>query len=460
MKYRHGRIRFWILGWVSPKVLLRLKRVFGGTMSRWSRRKFLYSAGAAAVAGPFFNLLQQRAHAAELGAAKRLVIFFSPNGTIPQLHWPTGSASSWSFGAGTAFEPLSPIKDDLLVLKGLDFYNATNHEGGMSCMLTGNGGASDTNKGMSIDQYVASTLSAGMRFPSLTLGAWTSPWGGSIQTRMSYSGVGSFVTPDDNPSNVYQRMFGDVGASEADKQKLRERRLSVIDLVRDELNTLQSGLGTAERHKLDIHLDAIRDVENSLTASSGLCEPPSPPDALNLADYENFPDIVRSQIDLGTQALACGMTNVVTLQMTHTVSPVAFSWLGVNDGHHSLSHSADSDASGTANYIQCERWFSEQFLYLVNRLQALSDPMTGGSLMDDTLVLWAQEMGDGRLHVCTDVPFIIAGNAGGTFSTGRFLDFGGIYHNRLLVSVANALGFDINTFGDPDGGTGALEELR
>ena len=115
------------------------------------------------------------------------------------------------------------------------------------------------------------------------------------------------------------------------------------------------------------------------------------------------------------------MTNVVTLQMTHTVSPVAFSWLGINDGHHSLSHSADSDTAGTANYIQCERWFSEQFLYLVNRLQALSDPTTGGSLLDDTLVLWAQEMGDGRLHVCTDVPFIIAGSAGGYFSPGRFL---------------------------------------
>ena len=429
-------------------------------MNRLNRRRFLGAAGASVLAAPFFNLLAGRAGAAELGPARRLVVFFSPNGTVPSMHWPTGSGSSFSFGAGTAFEPLSAIKDDLLVLKGLDFYNATNHEGGMACMLTGNGDASSANKGMSIDQYVAAQLSAGLRFPSMELGAWTSPWGGSVQTRMSYSGEGSFVTPDDNPSSVYRRMFGDVGASEADKLKVQQRRLSVIDLVRDELNDLHGRLGMDERAKLDKHLDAIRDVETSLTADTGSCEPPSPPETVNLSDFGNFPDIVKSQIDLGSQALACGMTNVLTLQMTHTVSPVAFSWLGVTDGHHSLSHSADSDASGVADYIACERWFSEQFLYLVNRLKSLDDPVSGGTLFDNTLVLWAQEMGDGRLHVCTDVPFLIAGSAGGYFKTGQFLDFGGVYHNRLLVSIANALGFDMETFGDPDGGTGALEGLR
>jgi hypothetical protein len=428
-------------------------------MASFSRRRFLGTAGAAVLAAPYFNLLSGQARAAELGPAKRLLIFYSPNGTVPHMHWPTGTASSWSFGAGTAFEPLAPIKDDLLLLKGLDFYNATNHEGGMAAMLTGGGGAGDVAAGRSIDQYVAAELSAGMRFPSLELGAWTSPWGGSIQTRMSYSGPGSFVTPDDNPSSVYQRMFGDVGASEADKLKVQQRRLSVIDLVRDELNDLHGRLGVAEQRKLDAHLEAIRGVETSLTAEGGTCEPPSPPGAVNLSDYANFPEIARSQIDLGTQALACGLTNVVTLQMTHTVSPVAFSWLGINDGHHSLSHSADSDTAGVDKFVACERWFSEQFLYLVNRMKELDDPVNGGSLFDNTLILWAQELGDARAHVCTDVPFIIAGSAGGHFKTGQLLDFGGMYHNRLLVSVANALGFDIETFGDPDGGSGALEGL-
>ena len=93
-------------------------------------------------------------------------------------------------------------------------------------------------------------------------------------------------------------------------------------------------------------------------------------------------------------------------------------------------------------------------------MKELEDPETGGSLFDNTLILWAQEMGDGRQHVCTDAPFILAGSAGGYFKTGQFLDFGGVYHNRLLVSVANALGFDMETFGDPDGGMGALEGLR
>jgi hypothetical protein len=429
-------------------------------MSVLSRRRFLHAAGAASLAAPFYNFLSGSARAAELGSAKRLLIFFTPNGTVPNMHWPTGSGRSFSFGADTAFEPLSPIRDDLLILKGLDFYNATNHEGGMACMLTGNGGAGSVTQGKSIDQYLAPTLSEGKRFQSLELGAWTSPWGGSIQTRMSYSGPDSFVTPDDNPASVYQRMFGDISASEEDKAKLRDRRLSVLDLVGDELGDLHKRLGASERAKLDVHMDAIRSVENSLTAALGSCDAGEPPGTMNLQDYANFPAIAKAQIDLGTQALACGMTNVVTVQLTHTVSPVAFSWLGITDGHHSLSHSADSDAGGVANYIACERWFAEQFLYMVDRMKALEDPESGGSLFDNTVILWAQEMGDGRMHVCTDVPFILAGSAGGFFNPGQLIDFGGIYHNRLLVSIAQALGVNIETFGDPNGGSGFLEELR
>jgi len=429
-------------------------------MTVLNRRRFLSLGGAAVIAAPFCNLLTRPARAADTGGAKRLLIFFSPNGTIPHKWRPEGSGSSFSFPAGSILEPLESIRDDLLILDGLDFYSATNHEGGMAAMLTGNHSNASVTGGLSIDQYVAQELASVTKFPSLELGVQTSAWGGNIQTRMCYSGPSSFVTPDDNPSNVYMRMFGDVGASEEEKMLLKERRLSVIDLVRGEVNDLHNRLGAEERVKLDVHLDALRTSELALTADTGACDPGTPPSVSNIYDNDNFPTVAKQQMDLAVQSLACGLTNVATVQLSHTVGPTAFTWLGINDGHHTLSHIDDGNTAGVADFVATERWFAEQFSYLVEKLKGLPDPEGGGTLLDSTCVLWAKEMGDGRMHVCTGVPFVIAGSSGGFFQTGRFIDFGGVYHNRLLVSICHALGLNNNSFGDPNGGEGPLEELR
>ncbi len=164
----------------------------------------------------------------------------------------------------------------------------------------------------------------------------------------------------------------------------------------------------------------------------------------------------KSQLDLLVAALACGATNVASIQWSFTVSPVVFSWLGLSDGHHTLSHCGDADAAGTGNFVKCERWFAEQFAYLLDKLAATSDP-AGGTLLDSTLVLWCKEMGDARLHVCTDVPMVLAG--GGAFTTGRFLETKGAAHAQLLLSICHGMGLTNTSFGNPAVGTGELAGL-
>ena len=158
---------------------------------------------------------------------------------------------------------------------------------------------------------------------------------------------------------------------------------------------------------------------------------------------------------LGVSALSCDMTRVLTLQMSHTVGPTVFTWLGIQNGHHSLSHSADSNTADVMDYVACERWYAEQFATLLQMLKDTPDVENGGSLFDSTLVVWAQGLGDGRMHTCTDVPFVLAG--GGAFTGGRFLQLQPTHHAHLLVSIAQAFGIGINTFGDPNAGTGLGE---
>ena len=60
-------------------------------------------------------------------------------------------------------------------------------------------------------------------------------------------------------------------------------------------------------------------------------------------------------------------------------------------------------------------------------------------MLDNSVVLWAKEMGDASEHVCTDVPFVLAGGGGGYFNTGQYLSFDGEPHNKLRPTVIDTL---------------------
>ncbi len=423
-----------------------------------SRRRFMAGLGASLVAAPFCQLLSPGQARAEGGRARRLLIFFSPNGTIHRFWRPEGEGRGFTIPEGSILAPLIPWRDRLLVLDGLDFWTGDNHEGGMAAMLTNGGGGSTETRGMSLDQYVASRLGAQDRFPSVELGILTDIWGGGTQTRMAYAGPGQLVHPDADPRRAFERLFASLTGDEASQARLRARRQSVLDLIRDEVGDLHRRVGRAEQLKLEAHLEALRGVEQSLFSDVS-CPIPTAPEQLNKDDNANVPQLTRDQIDLAVLALACGMTRVASVQLSHTVSPVVFSWVGNTEGHHSLSHTDDNNAHNLEHFVNAERWCASMFAYLLERLDATPEADGDGTLLDNTVVLWAKELGDSRAHVCDSVPFVLAGRAGGAFSPGRYLKLGGRSHAHLLVSVCEALGLTNQTFGDPSTGSGGLSEL-
>jgi hypothetical protein len=276
---------------------------------------------------------------------------------------------------------------------------------------------------------------------------------------MSYTGPGSFKAPIDSPAELYLSMFGDPNASAGELDVLAQRRGLILDLVGNEVKLLQNAVGAEERIKLQAHLSALEEVELGLKAPPGVCDPPGSIFSVNPLQNDNYPLVMRAQIDLMVTALACGMTRVGSLQCGHTVGPHVFSWLGLSEGHHSLSHIDDSNPTGVAHFVEAERYLAEEFAYLLSKLDALPEPDGEGTMLDNTVVVWAQELGDGRLHDCHSVPFVLAGGAGGYFNTGQYLDMGGAPHQKLLVSVCQSLGLNNPTFGNPAFGTGPLEGL-
>jgi hypothetical protein len=410
------------------------------------------------LAAPFVQLAMQGRVAADDHLPKRLVIFHSPNGTVHRFWRPDVTGDQFSFREGGILEPLAAIQDELVLVDGLDFYTGNNHEGGARAMLTNVGALGSESEGKSLDQFVAGRIGQDSRFPSLEFGVITDIWGTSTQTRISYSGPDQVVTPEASPSGMYRKLFGDAIGDADEVARIRARRLSVLDLNRAEINDLHRRLGRAEQIKLDAHLTALRRVERGISATLEGCSVPPPYDRLDANANDNAPEILERQMDLAMLALVCDMTRVVTIQFSHTVSPVVFNWVGNSAGHHSLSHASDSDTVPLQQFIDAERWVAGQFGALVQRLQTTMDPMTNRPLLDDTVVLWAKEMGDSRAHTCLSVPFVLAGG-GGLWRKGRYLNLGGASHSHLLVSMCHAMGIDVNTFGDPNTGSGPLPGL-
>ena len=427
------------------------------------RRTFITALSASALA-PILSrvpgLPAPVASAQDAAGVRRILIFFSPNGTVHRFWRPMGEGTGFSFAPGSILEPLAGLESKLLILDGIDFKNVANHEPGMEAMLTG-GGAETSTQGQSVDQYIASRLPQETPFASLELSVGTDAWGGGKQTRMLYAPGHTLVHPDQDPVSVYKRLFGAVAGSPEQLDAGLRKKKSVLDLLRSELSGLKNRVGTAEKHKLDAHLDALRRMETGLSGPAGNLDcaaPPPPVMSLDPNAHENFADITRAQTDLMITALSCGLSRVGTLQHSHTVGPHVFSWLGLSEGHHSLSHMDDSNTAGVAQFVKAERWFSEQFAYLLNQLEALPEPNADGTLLDHTLVVWAKELADGRLHDNVSVPFVLAG-ASSYLKTGRYLKLAGQPHQKLLVSLCQAMGLDTMTFGDASVGMGPLEGL-
>jgi hypothetical protein len=429
---------------------------------RINRRQSLKSMGAALLCAPFYRLLSEPARARAAIAPKRIIFWFSPNGTVHK-HWrPAGGETDFSFAAGSILEPLAAHRDSLIILDGLDFIGTRggSHEGGMEHALTGGGGPS-------LDQFMASQLGMATAFPSIELGVQTSAWGASIQTRLSYNDKHQYVHPEDDPGAAYRRLFGGAGPTtssmpSAGSAPVVDPRKSVLDVVRGELNALKKQLGAEEQIKLDAHLDSLRQIERrtagAAAAGGASCGGMQAPKIADPKSNEQFPEVGKLQMDILVAAAACDLSRVLTLQWTHTVSPTIFSWAGASEGHHELSHKDDGNQAGVAAFVLAERWVTEQFVAFLERLKATPEADGSGTLLDTSTVVWVKELGDGRLHDFKSVPFIIAGGGNGYWNSGRYLKMDAVPHQKLLVSLGQSMGIAMESFGS-DMVTGALGGL-
>jgi len=439
---------------------------------RFSRRQLLAGLAATGAMAPFARFGRRRAHAATDGERVKAIFVYVPDGCIPSVWHPTGSETSFSLPAMS--QPLDPIKSDLVFLKGLEMYGpGATHEGGIRKVLTG----SDP---VSLDVFLGKTVNQadGLPFDSLQLGVGANFQNGSGS--MSFIGENVPVQPDDDPLNVYARVFGGAPGGDPSEESPRDRRRrAILGLANADMERTQSRLAGIDADKLDIHLESIRAVERRLGGgggSGGACDT----GGFNSGGYvnvetdyypktyekeENFRTVGELQMDLAALALSCKMTRVVSLMWSHPVSPTRIAESGSGLGNHDASHYGNPGSATAAAFVSMKQWFMQRFVYLIDSLRRTPDPDGGGTLLQSSVVFLCSELGDSNLHDHRQMPFVLAGQACGQLTTGRFLDYSGSAngdnqpHSKLLTSIANMMGVPVDRYGYTGHGTGPLPGL-
>ena len=155
------------------------------------------------------------------------------------------------------------------------------------------------------------------------------------------------------------------------------------------------------------------------------------------------------QIELLVNSFTADFSRIATLQYTNSVGQARMRWLGIDEGHHELSHKEDKDEDSQDKLTRINKWFCEELAYLVKRLSETPEPGGTGSLLDNTQIVWTNELGKGNSHTLDNIPFVLVGG-GADFKTGRSLKLPRVPNNRLLMSLAHSFGHEVATFGNPD----------
>ncbi len=428
-----------------------------------TRRDFLHHLGVSAAALPFLSGLPGLRAASANGRAKqRLILMFSPNGTIPWEFWPDApkEATDVPLQFKRILKPLEPFRDRTTLLHGISNRvggDGDRHMRGMSCLLTGTEllpgniqGGSDTPagwaSGISIDQelknFLQSREETRTRFGSLEFGVAVpnraDPW-----TRMSYLGANQPVAPIDDPAQMLSKVYG--------RMKDKENVVSILDTVQSEIKRAAGKLSADDKSLLDQHMTLVRELEKRLAqndAEANLNHPvPDIDPDIELVN-DNTPEISRMQIDLLVNAMANDMTRIATLQFMRSVGQARMAWLGIEEGHHGLSHDPDANKDSVEKLTKINEWFAGELAYLTKRLAETPEPGADGSMLDHTLIVWLNELGKGNTHTLDNLPFTLIGGKSHGFKMGRLLQLPEkTTHNRLWLAIAHAMGHDLKTFG-------------
>jgi hypothetical protein len=425
--------------------------------NRISRRTILRGAGVA-MGLPWMESLSFADTTNPAVPPKRFGVLFMGNG-VNEDHWDaTGNGADMKLSK--TLSVLEPIKHKINVVHGLFHKRATGqgiHPAQTGSLLNGSmiQKGAIIKAGVSVDQMIASRIGQDTAQSSIVL-ACEHPMTGYHETNFSlaYSSHISWQSPDSPvPNEVYPSLAWD----NLFENRGTLRNMSILDRVKGDAESLTRSISSGDKAKLDEYLTSVREVErrvegvrkNTATAAEAAKTQNKPMFSMD-RPANGLPEDVREHAKLMCDIIAIAFqtdkTRVATLLLCRDLSAMIYPFLEVNTGHHAASHNNNSDG-----YERIARFHLSQLGYLAQKLDSM--PEANGTVLDNTLLMWINNLWIGRKHDNTRLPLVLAGGLGGTMQTGRVLDYTkAADENRkmssLFLGIMDRMGVKLDAFGD------------
>ena len=446
-----------------------------------SRRAFLRGAGTVGVMLPFLEGLPERSAFGQEEDPRFGFFICGSCGVAqetsgePERFWPTelGALSVQTMEADSEERCtglLAEHADKLLLVKGINYPGgwepAETHAAGLVMCLTGvpsvGGSNLSTSTGPSADWVIARA------FGGTPLNLYAGAKGGFIDDRLSFSEAGQLINAEDDPYQTYLTLTGladATGGPSAMANRLVERRKSVNDLVRDDLQVLlaNKALSSADRQRLDLHLSSLREVEMQMPTVScsvtGLDQ-----ELIESIGAEGYiEDVARLQMQLTGIAFSCNLTRAATLQWGSGTDQTRYVVDGVTlERFHHISHRINGDGTtgspienAAEKHAAIDRIRMQTLTTMLDHWSELSTPR--GPLFQSAFAMWTCDVAVGPSGSFQNLPIIIAGSPGGSLTQAQYVDAGGESNARLLTSLIESTGADGSQFADQAGGLAVVE---
>jgi hypothetical protein len=442
-------------------------------VTRRSLLRATLSGAAATALAPLFPISERRASAAAL--PKRLFLVFYNGGSVISQDWPVGGETNFTFPSlVTCF---TPYAKQMIILKnmrrGMDGSHGS-HQGGTGGVWSGQrtvtaSGPGPMMTGPSIDRIIINKIKQPTPFQSIDLDVQLEE-GGNLRSKTRFDMGGNPIPGEMDPAAGFDRVFTDgivaVAGDPKMAERLRAERKSVLDIVNDDLTKLQERMGGQDRLRVQQHLEAVRSIEQRLTpgmsGANGLeFKPPVKADypKMDFLANDNYPKVGKLHMDILVAALASDRTRIANLQWSQGNGCKRFTWVGVAGQHHSLTHGGVT----TPALDKINQYHFTQHAYLIGQLMSIKEG--AGTMLDNTVAVFANELHDGNSHSPDPSQVFMAGSGGGYFKTGRQVIFPPVdkgisgrsapnNHTQLLVTLCQYMGVDINQVSDPTIGPG------
>lgn len=436
-----------------------------------SRRALLRGTSGIALGLPFLDAMRPQKARAQESQIRRVVFEFKPNGDEVEKRF---DALGEDFVLGEFLAPLEPYREDLLFAHRVNknFHRlpageqGDRHQQGGASLAPWPSGEGDFPVGgeerrigyvlgPSADHAIGDrVLLEHPELPYRHLVFRVGDRDNNIWNLSSHAGPAGFknpVLPETSPIAAYARLFGFLSADAPTSQLLHnlEMRRSVLDLVRGQTEQLSQRLGADDRRRLELHAEAIRDLERTLAQGQTSPQCQRIDLGTELDPYSGAEHVAVAQAFFKVMALAfaCDLSRVVNFNWSGNTDNRVYTNLGLAEGHHDISHKSDDASFASIRSIHKHLWTNTTPLYDLLR----ATPEGDGTLWDSTLVVHWNELGQGDAHSVQDTLVVLGTGVNGFFKKGVAIDVGSkVAFSDLLVKCFHFMGFeDVLEFGDP-----------